>query len=108
MIALEDVIAMSGLPEETIDAVAEHEQVPHIVAASLGACLLTVEDGAKRIEHMFRDNICAAIARNDHGHASELMAAMRVFLKEHAGRSNKQTNTGRGSGYLMKGDTPRR
>jgi hypothetical protein len=36
MITIDDCIGLSGLTEDEVDAIAEHEHLPEIVAAELG------------------------------------------------------------------------
>ena len=74
---------MSGLTEEEVDALAEHEHIPEVAAAALGAYLLHRDHGAERIAGMIRDDIREALARKDRAHARELLMALRHFLTEH-------------------------
>jgi aryl-alcohol dehydrogenase-like predicted oxidoreductase len=83
MISLEDCIALCGLTEEQVLAIAEHEHVPEIVATSIAHQLLTKKHGPTRVRDMIRDDIRDAIARKDFEHARELLAALRHFLREH-------------------------
>jgi hypothetical protein len=83
MICLEDCIALCGLSEEEVLAIAEHEHIPEIAAAALADYLLHQEHGAEAIRDMLRDDIRAALARHDRKHARELFMAMRHFLSNH-------------------------
>lgn len=83
MITLEDCIALSGLDEPEILALAEHEHLPEIAALALGNYLLHKHHGAEHIRRMIEDDIRAARARGDWTHAKELFAALRHFLHEH-------------------------
>ena len=83
MITLEDCVALCGLSEVEVLAIAEHEHIPEIAAAAVGAYLLHQEHGAERISDMLRDDIRAALARNDRAHARELFMALRHFLSTH-------------------------
>ena len=83
MITLEDCIAMCGLSEEEVLAIAEHEHIPEIAAAALAQYLLCQDHGAERIRDMLRDDIRAALARSDRKHARELFMALRHFLSAH-------------------------
>ena len=84
MISLADCIAFCDLNEAEILAIAEHEQVPAIVACALAEQLLQSDQGLEQIRAMIRDDIRAAIARGDKQHARELIAAMHHFLTEHS------------------------
>jgi hypothetical protein len=83
MISLADCIAMCGLTEDEVLAIAEHEHIPEIAAAALGQYLLGRERGPEAIRDMIRDDIRQALARDDRRHARELFMALRHFLSEH-------------------------
>ncbi len=83
MISLEDCIALCGLTEEQVLAIAEHEHVPEIVAASIAQKLMAKKHGPMQLRDMIRDDIRDAVRRRDYAHARELLAVMRHFLKEH-------------------------
>ena len=83
MITLQDCIAMCDLDEAEVLAIAEHEHIPEIAAAALAQCLLSRESGAEMIRDMLRDDIRAALRRNDRDHARELFMALRHFLSTH-------------------------
>jgi hypothetical protein len=83
MITLEDCIAMCGLSEEEVLAVAEHEHIPEMAAAALAQYLLGQAHGTEKIRDMLRDDIGAALARGDRQHARELFMALRHFLSTH-------------------------
>jgi hypothetical protein len=83
MIALEDCIAMCGLTQEEIDAIAEHEHIPELAAAALADYLMHREKGARVVRDMIKDDIRHAIAAGDGAHARQLIAALNHFLGEH-------------------------
>lgn len=83
MIALEDCIALCGLSEEEIDAIAEHEHVPEIAAATLARYLLGQNRGAEDIRGMIIDDIRTALAEHHTEHAAQLLSALRHFLENH-------------------------
>jgi hypothetical protein len=83
MISLDDCIAMCGLAEDEVLAIAEHEHIPEIAAAALAQYLLSQEHGAETICQMIRDDIRQALARDDRKHARELFMALRHFHAEH-------------------------
>ena len=83
MITLEDCLAMSGLTKEDIDAIAEHEHLPEIIAAELGSYLTYRPDGAREIRRMIRDDIAAANLRGDVRHAAQLRRVLLHFCREH-------------------------
>ena len=69
MITIEECIAMCGLTQDEVLAIAEHEHISEIAAAALGQYLLTQDDGTEKISAMLRDDILLAIHRNDRAHA---------------------------------------
>ena len=83
MITLEDCIAMSGLTEEEILAIAEHEHVPEIAAAGLAEYLLDQDHGAEKIRDMILDDIRNAVAKGNERHAKELFMVLRHFVSTH-------------------------
>ncbi|MBD1545159.1 hypothetical protein [Roseibium aggregatum] len=83
MITIEDCIGLSDLREDEILALAEHEHIPEIAAAALGAYLLHEDHGPEKIKAMIEDDIRAAVARGDQMHAAELFMALRHFLYDH-------------------------
>ncbi len=83
MITLEDCIAFSGLTEEEVLALAEHEHLFEIAAAALASYLLKQRHGPDKIRIMIIEDIRAALDRGDRRHAKELFAALRHFLATH-------------------------
>ena len=83
MITLEDCIALCGLTEEEVKAIAEHEHIPDIAAAAMGRYLLKGPHGPGKIRDMIRDDIRTALTRDDRDHARELFMALRQFLDAH-------------------------
>ena len=83
MITIEDCIGLSGLTEDEIDAIAEHEHLPEIVAAELGSYLVATEAGQSEIRRMIEDDIAAANAHGHHGRAALLKIALCHFLNEY-------------------------
>lgn len=79
MISLEDCVALSGLSEDEILAIAEHEHIPEIAAAALASYLLNQAHGCQTIRRMIVDDIRSALDRNDQKHAQELFMALRHF-----------------------------
>lgn len=80
MLTIEDCIALSDLTLEEIDAIAEHEHLPVVVAAELGCCLVHRPDGRRMLRAMIRDDIDAARARNDDHRAAELKLVLQHFV----------------------------
>ncbi|WP_372396481.1 hypothetical protein ABMY26_11900 [Azospirillum sp. HJ39] len=85
MITIEDCIGLSGLTREEIDAIAEHEHLPEIVAAELGNYLDATGDGRREIRRMIEDDIAAARAHGQRERVAVLTLTLCHFLKEHGG-----------------------
>jgi hypothetical protein len=102
-VTLEDCIALCGLEEDEVAAIAEHEHMPEIAAAALAQYLLGEPGGARRIRDMIVDDLRAALRRDDKTHARELLAALRHFLATHReevadlGREPKRANSTNGA-----------
>ena len=82
MISIEDCIALSGLDEEEILAIAEHEHIPEIAAAALGNYLMHQDHGAEIVRDMIVDDLREAMTRGDDRHARDLLMALRHFMTE--------------------------
>jgi len=83
VISLEDCIALCGLDELEIEAIAEHEHVPEIAAAALGGYLLHRAGGEQEICRIIVDDLRSAVADNRLERATELLMALRHYLSEH-------------------------
>lgn len=83
MISLEDCVGMSGLTEEEILAIAEHEHVPESVACGIAQYLSDTEKGLKTVRNMIIDDIRAAQGRGDKDHTRELLHVLHHFLRSH-------------------------
>jgi hypothetical protein len=83
MISLEDCIAFSGLDEDEVNAISEHEHIPEIAAAALANYLLKQPHGGEAIRAMIIDDIHKALEVGRVRHAQELFMALRHFLDQH-------------------------
>ena len=83
MITLEDCIALCGLSEQEVQAIAAHEHIPEIAAAAMGRYMLKGPQGPEKVRDMIRDDIRAALRRDDQDHARELFMAFRHFVDAH-------------------------
>ena len=81
MLTLADCIALSDLTQEEIDAIAEHEHSPEMIAAALGCYLVHCPDGQQAIKAIVRDDIEAAHGRGDFRHAAQLKLVLRHFIE---------------------------
>lgn len=85
MLTLQDCIALSGLSEEEIDAIAEHEHVPEVIAAEMANYLVHVPNGLPVVRRVILDDLLAARSAGDTARASRLKGALRSFLAHHRG-----------------------
>ena len=83
MISMHDCIALCGLSEEEVLAIAAHEQVPEMVAAALAQYLLQRDRGAQTIRDMIIDDVRRAQARGDREHVRALLHVLHHFLRDH-------------------------
>lgn len=84
MLTIQDCIELSGLTEDEVLAIAEHEHIPEMVAVELGAYLVETPDGEKRVKRMIADDIAAARTRGDIKHALALKLVLKHYLEHHA------------------------
>lgn len=83
MLSLEDCIALSGLTEDEVLVIAQHEHIPEIAATELGNYLIRSPDGELCIKAMIRDDISAAAAHGDRLREVTLKMVMRSFIVQH-------------------------
>jgi Rad3-related DNA helicase len=83
MISLEDCVGLSGLTEEEVLAIAEHEHIPEIAASALGQYLSRQEHGIEQIRDMIVQDIRQAQQGQDKQHIVVLLHVLHHFLKAH-------------------------
>lgn len=83
MITLEDCIGLSGLTEEEILAIAEHDHVPATVAAGMAQYLTRESGGFQKVGAMIIDDVRSAQAKGDKAHVQELLHVLHHFLRSH-------------------------
>lgn len=87
MISFQDCVAFLGLTDDEVDAIAEHEHVPPMIAAELAAYLCESEDGERMIERMILDDILHAQNSGNTSRAETLTLTMKHFVATHPRRS---------------------
>ena len=85
MLTIEDCIEMAGLTPEEVDAIAEHEHLPTMIAIELGWYLEQTHAGEERIRQMIVDDMTRAEERGDRAHAAKLKLVLQQFLAHHGG-----------------------
>lgn len=83
MLTLDDCLAFCDLTEDEIKAVAEHENLPEIVALELSQYLVQAPDGVPRLKRMILDDLEAARARGDEAHVLKLRYVLHHFVQTH-------------------------
>jgi len=83
MVTLQDCIGLSSLSESEVDAIAEHEHVPEMVAVELGCWLARTPEGQQRILWMIEDDISLARVHGNTTHAGELLDVKTHYLESH-------------------------
>jgi hypothetical protein len=87
MLTYDDVLALSDLTAEEVEAIAHHEHIPEICAAELGAYLILQPDGIPRIKRIILDDIEEAEAAGRTERVKILKGVLLHFLREHRARS---------------------
>lgn len=83
MISLEDCLALCGLTEAEVLAIAEHEHLPEIAATAYAQYLLSSEGGTETIRDMIIDDIRRAQLLGDRAHVKSLLHVLHHFLRSH-------------------------
>jgi len=83
MLTLEDCIALCGLTEEEVRAIAAHEHIPEVAAAELGNYLASSPEGELCIKAMIRDDIAQAVGCANRERALVLKLMLRDFCLQH-------------------------
>jgi len=83
MLTIDDCIALSDLTEDEIDAIAEHEHLPEMVAVELGCCMVHSAEGPRRIARFIRDDIERARSHGQTVHAQQLTVVLKGFVAHH-------------------------
>lgn len=83
MLTYDDCLALCGLDEEEVEAIAHHEHIPEIIALELGAYLVCHEGGEPCLKRMILDDIEEAEAAADLARVQRLRHVLRHFLQTH-------------------------
>ena len=84
MITLQDCIALCGLTEEEVLAIADHERLPEIAATAMAQYLLSQEHGSEKIRDVIVLDIRRAqLIEGDKEHVLTLLHVLHHFLKTH-------------------------
>jgi hypothetical protein len=83
MLSLQDIIDFCTLSEGEVRAIAEHERLSEISAASLGQSLLRSRKGTEEIERFIREDMDDAELHGLVVKAKELRQILTGFVKTH-------------------------
>ncbi|MEW4983905.1 MAG: hypothetical protein AB1Y26_11755 [Cycloclasticus sp.] len=83
MLTYEDCADLSDLTGEEIDAIAEHENIPRIIAVELGHYLLEADDGVPAIKKIILDDLNNAQAKGDAVQTAKLKLVLQHFVVTH-------------------------
>jgi uncharacterized protein YuzB (UPF0349 family) len=81
MLTIEDCIALSDLTAEEVNAIAEHEHLPDVIATEFGCCLVHCADGRQAIRAIIRSDIGAGRERGDLRRAAEIKMVLKHFIE---------------------------
>ena len=83
MITLDDIEDMTSLTRAEIDAIAEHENLPLVSAATMGEYLMHHRKGPQAVQRMICEDIRDALHDDDLAHARTLFATLRQYIADH-------------------------
>ena len=83
MISLEDIEDMTSLTRAEIAAIAEHENLPLVSAATMGEYMMHHRKGPQAVQRMICEDIREALHVGDLDHARALFVTLREYISEH-------------------------
>ena len=83
MLTIDDCIALCGLTEEEVQAIAEHERIPQVAAAEMAHYLVRTSDGELRVKSMIKDDIAAAADSGNRERELALKLILCQFVRQH-------------------------
>ena len=83
MLSMQDVLDYCDLDRGEIDAVAEHEHLPTMLAAELGESLLSTPQGVFRLHAMIIENMQEALEVGHFEHVKELAQTYEHLQRSH-------------------------
>lgn len=84
MLTYYDCVGLSELEEDEVEAIAQHERVPEMIAVELGCCLVGDPDGIKQIEQIIREDMEDAYLRGYPQEAAHWKTVLDNFNISHA------------------------
>ncbi len=83
MLTYEDCVGLCDLTKGEIEAIAEHEQIPNIVAVELGDYLARTDAGVQMIHNIIFEVIDHARKRGGKQHIAKLELVRKHFVETH-------------------------
>jgi len=83
MLSMQDLIDYCDLDRDEIEAIAEHEHVPMVVAAELSELLLCTPEGVCQLHAMIVENMQNALENGQNQHVVELMRTYEHLQRTH-------------------------
>ena len=83
MLTIQDCLDLCELTEDEVLAIAEHENLPEVVALALGNALAQTAAGEQLVESMIADDIVAAQKSGNLRHAAALKLVLQRFIAQH-------------------------
>lgn len=83
MLSMQDVIDYCDLERGEIEAIAEHEHIPVVVAAELSEQLLCSPQGVCRLHSMIIENMEHAMQCGEYQHVKELSETYKHLQRTH-------------------------
>jgi hypothetical protein len=91
MLTYNDCLALSGLSQEEVSALARIKHLPEVVALEMGWSLCRTPQGKQVIRQMILDDIEAACRRGDAAGAAKLGLVLHHFLEAHCAQDAPAT-----------------
>ena len=83
MLSMQDVLDYCDLDRGEIEAVAEHEHIPTMLAAELSESLLCSPDGVCRLHSMIIENMQQALDAGRYEHVQDLAKTYQHLQRTH-------------------------
>ncbi|MEY2632578.1 MAG: hypothetical protein RIR00_1232 [Pseudomonadota bacterium] len=83
MLSLKDLLDYCDLDCSEIEAIAEHEHIPLVLAAEMSSSLLNSPEGICNLHRMMLENIEHALEHGELQHATELSTAYQHLSQTH-------------------------
>ncbi len=83
MLTFEDCVEVADLTADEVDAIAEHEHLPELVACEMGVALMRRPGGTETIRGFIEEGIVAARRHRDSEKAEHLRAVLANFDAAH-------------------------